>query len=184
MVSHSWLLDMVEMMGVTDNVRSLLEASMRNWKTELSADGKSLGVVNIKRRIFHEDSLSPLLFVTVMTPLSIIPNGETKGYKFGKAGSHFLFMDDLKLYASSQRELDSLVRMVEAYSRDIGMEFGIDKCKVFVVKDGKQVRSDGVELPSGEVMKDVDESGCKYLSVLQAENVKNREMKDKVRTEY
>ena len=53
MVSHSWLLDVVEMMGVADNVRSLLEASMRNWKTELSADGKSLGVVNINRGIFH-----------------------------------------------------------------------------------------------------------------------------------
>ena len=35
MVSHSWLLDVVEMMGVADNVRSLLEASMMNWKTEL-----------------------------------------------------------------------------------------------------------------------------------------------------
>ena len=64
------------------------------------------------------------------------------------------------------------------------MEFGVDKCKVFVVKDGKQIRYDGVELPSGEVMKDIDESGCKYLGVLQAENVKNREMKDKVRTEH
>ena len=31
----------------------------------------------------------------------------------------------------------------------------MDKCKVLVVNDGKQVRSDGVELPSGEVMKDV-----------------------------
>ena len=114
----------------------------------------------------------------VMAPLSMIPNGETKGYKFGNAGSHFLFMDDLKLYASSQRELDSLVRTVESYSGDIGMEFGIDKCKVFVVKDGKQVRSDGVELPSGEVTKDAYKNGCKYLGVLQSENVKNREMKD------
>ena len=59
MVSHSWLLDVVEMMGVADNVRSLLEASMRNWKTELSADGKSLDVVNIKRGIFHGDSYLP-----------------------------------------------------------------------------------------------------------------------------
>ena len=49
MVSHSWLLGVVEMKGVADNVRSLLEASTRNWKTELSANGKSLGVVNIKR---------------------------------------------------------------------------------------------------------------------------------------
>ena len=92
MVSQSWLLDVVEMMGVADNVRSLLEASMRNWKTELLADGKSLGVVNIKRGIFHGDSLSPLLFVMVMAPLSMTPNGETKGYKFGNTGSHFLFM--------------------------------------------------------------------------------------------
>ena len=147
---------------MADNVRSLLEASMRNWKKELLADGKSLGVVNIKKGIFQGDSLSPLLFVMVMAPLSMILNGETKGYKFGNAGklvNHLLFMDDLKLYASSQRELDSLVRTVESYSRDIGMEFGIDKCNVFVVKDGKQVRSDGVELPSGEVMKDVDENG-------------------------
>ena len=55
---------------------------------------------------------------------------------------------------------------------------------MLVVKDGKQVRSDGVELRSGEVMKDVDENGYKYLGVSQAENVKNREMKDKVRNEY
>ena len=48
----------------------------------------------------------------------------------------------------------------------------MDKCKILVVKDGKHVRSDGVELPSGEVMKDVDENGYKYLGVLQAENVK------------
>ena len=56
-----------------------------------------------------------------------------------------------------------MVRMVETYSSDIGMEFGMDKCKVLVVNDGKQVRSDGVELPSGEVTKGVDENGCKYL---------------------
>ena len=71
----------------------------------------------------------------VMAPLSMILNGETKGYKFGNARkpvNHLLFIDDLKLYASSQRELDSLARTVESYSRDIGMAFGIDKCKVFV----------------------------------------------------
>ena len=33
-------------------------------------------------------------------------------------------------------------------------------------------------------MKDVDENGYKYLGVLQADNLKNLEMKDKVRNEY
>ena len=33
-------------------------------------------------------------------------------------------------------------------------------------------------------MKDVAEEGCKYLGVVQNENVINRKMKDKVRNEY
>ena len=191
MVPHSWLLEVVEMMGVAENVRSLLGASMKEWKTELTADGKSLGVVDIKRGIFQGDSLSPLLFVMVMAPLSmILKEGEglrTKGYQLGDTGklvNHLLFMDDLKLYASSERDLDSLVMAVESFSRDIGMEFGMDKCAVLTMKGGKKVASEGVELPSGEVMKDVDEDGYKYLGVLQAEKVKNREMKEKVRNEY
>ena len=35
MVPHSWLLEVVEMMGVAENVRSLLEASMRNRSCQL-----------------------------------------------------------------------------------------------------------------------------------------------------
>ena len=112
---------------------------MREWKTGLTADGKSLGVVDIKRGIFQGDSFISLLFVMVMAPLSMILKGESKGYKLcntGKLVNHLLFMDDLRLYASSQRELDSLVKVVESYSRDIGMEFGMDKCAVLVMKDG------------------------------------------------
>ena len=63
MVPHSWLPEVVVMMGVADNVKSLLEASVRNLKTEPSADGKLLGVVNMKRGIFQGDSLSPLLLL-------------------------------------------------------------------------------------------------------------------------
>ena len=66
MESHSWLLNVVEMMGVADNVRSLLEAGMRNWKTELSADGKSLDVVNIKRGIVHGDLPCCLLWLWLL----------------------------------------------------------------------------------------------------------------------
>ena len=41
----------------------------------------------------------------------------------------------------------------------------------------------GVVLPSGDVMKDVDEDGCKYLGVLQNEAQMNREMKEKIEKE-
>jgi len=39
-------------------------------------------------------------------------------------------------------------------------------------------------LPSGEVMKEVKESGHKYLGVLEGAKIKNREMKEKVKKKY
>ena len=43
---------------------------------------------------------------------------------------------------------------------------GMEKCATMITVNGKHERSDGVELPSGEVMKDVSEEGYKYLGVL------------------
>ena len=70
MVPHSWLLEVVELLGVAENIGTLLRNSMVNWKTQLMGGGDVLGTVDIKRGIFHGDSLSPLLFVMVMIPLS------------------------------------------------------------------------------------------------------------------
>ena len=36
--------------------------------------------------------------------------------------NHLLFMDDLKLYAESEEETNTLVRTVYVFSNDIGME--------------------------------------------------------------
>ena len=46
-------------------------------------------------------------------------------------------MDNLKLYAKSEKRLGSLVQTVRIFSDDIGMEFGIDKCATLVLKGGK-----------------------------------------------
>ena len=63
-------------------------------------------------------------------------------YSFQKGKSklnHLLFMDNLKLYESSQNEIDSLVRTVEIVTKDIGMKFGIDKGGVLDMKRGREV---------------------------------------------
>ena len=160
---------------------------MGNWKTELTAGGEALVPVDIKRGIFEGDSLSPLLFVRNMIPLSMILKRDEsdKGIKLGNADrrvNHLLFMDDLKLYASDEDELESLVNVVDGYSRDIGMKFEMDKCALLMMERGKRVKG-GMELPSGEVMKEVDESGYKYFGVLQTEEVMDKEMKRKIKEE-
>ena len=101
------------MMGVAENVDGLIRGSMEKWNTVLTANREELGEVNIKRVIFQEDSLSPLLFVMIMIPLSILLREEDKrGYALGDSGKltkHLLFMDDLKLYAKGDDDLGALV---------------------------------------------------------------------------
>ena len=187
MVPHSWILEIVEMFGVAENVGGLLKSSMESWRTQLMGGGDVLGTVDIKRGIFQGDSLSPILFVMIMIPLSQQLNAANKGYQLKNTNrriNHLLFMDDLKLYASNDDQLQDLVGMVKSYSDDIKMEFGLSKCAVLSMVRGKRKPSDGLELPSGDMMKDVDEEGYKYLGVLQKDSLMSTEMKQKVKTEY
>ena len=147
MIPHSWILKCLEMFGAAGNIIALLEKSMNNWETELTASGRTLGTVNIKRGIFQGDSLSPLLFIVALIPLSMVLRQVKAGYDLGKRkGSlnHLLFMDDLKLFGKNEKQVDTLVNTVRIFSNDIGMEFGISKCAVLVMKRGKLRTCEGI----------------------------------------
>ena len=70
------------------------------------------------------------------------------------------------------------------FSEDIGMEFGLKKCGVVILKKGKLVKFDGIHLPNQEIMKEVDENGYTYLGILELDEIKEHEMKIKVTAEY
>ena len=65
----------------------------------------------MRRGIFQRDSFSPLLFVIVFIPLSITLNETDLRYAAirNQKFNNILFLDDLKLHAKSERELDSLI---------------------------------------------------------------------------
>ena len=50
---------------------------------------------------------------------------------------------------------------------NLGMEFGIKKCGVLVLKRGKIVSSEGVEMSDGEIIKEVEKNGYKYQGILE-----------------
>ena len=70
MVPHSWIKK--SMCGVTDNICHFLSNSMESWQTILISGNEELAWVNIQRKIFQGDTLSPLLFVVGLIPLSHI----------------------------------------------------------------------------------------------------------------
>ena len=119
------------------NIRNFLGRSMNQWKVSLSSNGEDLGEVFVRRGIIQGDSLSPLLFVLSMIPLSLILRKVKAAYEWGKKEykvNLLLFMDELKLYAKNEDQLNMLVRTVHMFSSDIGMEFGMKTCGDFDIK--------------------------------------------------
>ena len=115
MVPNSWIIECLDLFGVAENIKSLLVNSMEKWKVMLCSGNCELGEVEIKRGISQRDSLSLLVFVLALIPLSLILRKAKAVYEFSKSKekvNHLLFLDDLKLYSRSEKGLDSLVQFV------------------------------------------------------------------------
>ena len=92
-----------------------------------------------------------------------------------------MYIDDIKLFAKNEKEQETLIHTVRIYSRDIGMEFGIKMCAILVMKIGKRQLTDGMELPNQDKIKTLAENETyKYLGILEADTIKQVEMKDKI----
>ena len=59
------------------------------------------------------------------------------------------------MHAKSERELDSLTQTMRIFSDDVGMVFGLDKCAVLILKRGRMVQTEGIELPDRKCMREV-----------------------------
>ena len=185
MVPHSWILECMRLYGVSDSVTNFLKRSMSKWMVQLTSCGEILGTVNIRRGIFQGDSLSPLLFVICMIPLTEILRKVKMGYTLdGIKINHLFFMDDLKLFGKNDNEIDSLASTVNLISQDIGMQFGIKKCGLVHLKRGKLSKTAGIELVNGEKIKEVNDEGYKYLGILELDRLKEEEMKTTFQKEY
>ena len=68
-----------------------------------------------------------------------------------------MYMDDIKLFAKNEKELETLIHAVWIYSQDTGVEFGIEKCAILVMKSCKRHLTDRMELPSQDKIKTLGE---------------------------
>ena len=94
-------------------------------------------------------------------------------------------MDDIKLFAKNEKELETRIHAVRIFSQDIGMEFGIEKCAILLMKIGKRHLTDGMELPNQDKVRTLGErEAYKYLDILKAETIRQVEMKEKIQKEY
>ena len=107
MVPHLLIIECLDLFGVAEYIKSLLVKSMEMCKAMLCSGNSELGEVEIKRGIFQGNSLSPLVFVLALIPLSLILRKAKAAYEFSESKekiNHLLFMDDLKLCSRSEKD--------------------------------------------------------------------------------
>ena len=185
-VPHRWILDVLEIYGVSPTIVRFLAHSMTMWKVNMFLFHKSGEIriegVKILRGIFQGDSLSPLLFVLALNPLSLLLNRHACGYSLnGMHISHILYMDDLKAFASSFENLKKMAWLIERYTADIGMEMNLKKCKVINLLGGKYIKCGSVELQSGGVIEELNQDEMyKYLGVEELDGIRHDDMKEKI----
>ena len=52
--------------------------------------------------------------------------------------NHQTYMEDIKCFAKNVKELEKLIQVVRIYSQDIGIEFGIGKYSMLIMRSEKQ----------------------------------------------
>ena len=172
--------------GVHTSIIKFLEVAMNLWSTTLTVNGVPLGDVLIKRGIFQGDSLSPLLFVMCLAPLSAILENTQKGYRMLQVViNHLVYMDDIKLYGKTRQEIESLVYTTNIFFEDICMDIGTAKCNVVAVSRGRLVDTEVISLPSGDCIQQLEPGGAyRYLGIIEADSFKHQQMKAILSKEY
>ncbi|KAI5707600.1 hypothetical protein M8J77_005689 [Diaphorina citri] len=196
-VPHSWLIEVLKIYKVDEKVIEFLKMAMTSWSTHLSLklpnhNSNEKGKNNtqeirtermyLKNGIYQGDSLSSLWFCLALNPISNQLNTHPYGYKLDKTDdskiSHLFYMDDLKLYAQNENQLQSQLEIVSNVSNDIGMSFGLDKCNILNVKHGKIVQSNNVKLMNNVEMKELERNQTyKYLGLQQNLNINESDTK-------
>ena len=189
-VPHGWILKAMELYKFSPVIIKFLKHSMSLWKTRLflhhsngTLESKD---IPIKCGIFQGDSLSPLLFCLALTPLSAELHNTTYGYKINNAViDHLFYMDDLKLYAKDDSDLEGLLQTVKRFSDDIGMQFGLSKCAKATFKRGKLVSATNIHLDLNTTIRELEQNDTyKYLGIDEGDGIQHSLMKERLRKEY
>jgi hypothetical protein len=93
-------------------------------------------------------------------------------------------MDDIKLYAATNNQLQELLQLTQTFSRDIRMTFGVEKCKTFsIVKRKLELRNfTAEEEDTVTAMKEGDI--YRYLGHMQTKQIKHGQTKQQLGDTY
>ena len=174
---HEWLLYALKLAKTPEKLIVAIRELTKIWSTKLHLSGTKESIttktIRFHKGIFQGDSLSVILFILSVNPLSQLLK-QLKGYAADNKRTtnitHNFFIDDLKLFAGTLNNLKKLLDIVTTFSKDIDMQFGVDKCAYIQISGGKQVNNQAPLEMNDLVIQPVEE-GDTYRYLGQDENI-------------
>ena len=143
----------------------LLETNIVEWRTKR------------KTTRIHKKSQNE----TATIPVNRLIRKCTERYKLQKSKekiNHLMYIDDIKLFAKNEKELETIMQAMRIYIQHIRMEFGIEKCAMLILR-WRQM-TEGKELPNQEkIGRREEKETYKYFGWLEADNIKHPEKEKK-----
>ena len=170
---HEWLIKSLHLAKLPEDLIRAIEHLTSQWSTVLHLKGEEEVIVSdiiyFVKGIFQGDSLSVLLFILSVNPLSFLLHN-LQGYACGKYKNynvtHKFSVDDLKLYASSVNTAKKQLDLVTQFSEDTGMTFGDDKCTYQQIQNEKLLKcTNNLEINQLSVKPMKEGDTYKYLGI-------------------
>ncbi|XP_063891684.1 uncharacterized protein LOC135117143 [Helicoverpa armigera] len=193
-IPHTWLIQILHIYKINPKIIDFLHHIMARWKTTLhlhyNNDTITTRQISIRKGIYQGDSLSPLWFCLALNPLSNLLNNCQAGYPLKHTTtdeitiSHLIYMDDIKLYTKTEKEMKQLIDITTEFSTDINMQFGLDKCKTLHIIRGKVKPGDYTVNTSDTIAAMEPTDLYKYLGYKQLKGLDHTSIKNTLITEY
>uniref|UniRef100_A0A0N4Z8L5 Reverse transcriptase domain-containing protein n=1 Tax=Parastrongyloides trichosuri TaxID=131310 RepID=A0A0N4Z8L5_PARTI len=184
-VNHLSLRLIASKLNISEQMRKLMVSLYGNWSTRFCVGGVFSRIVNLNRGSPQGDCLSPTMFCIAMayisSKLNLLPtihnqHGSSNFEKFPKLKrmrNHIAYIDDLKVYASSESILQDLVKEVMRAGSVLSLELNLKKCSHVSSREGilETVDDENDEVENG-ILNNIpylmpDEDPYKYLGICQ-----------------
>ena len=147
-IPHSWLQQALKLAKVPGIIINAIKNLTKAWYSILTLSSEteilSTELIKFVKGIFQGDSLSVMLFVLCLNPISFLLN-KCKDSSFGTGrklqDTHNFFLDDLKLYSQDLNSTKKQLDIIATFSPDINMQFGEDKCGYLQIEKGKVMQN-------------------------------------------
>jgi hypothetical protein len=129
-----------------------------------------------------------ITFCIALIPLTNELNRSDCGYQVhgtGRKISRLLYMDDLKLQGRNESDLKNEIKIVQTISKDINMNFGLEKCVRICLERGRvQSKMHIGSTFENDIKKLNWRKAYKYLGIEKSLDIQHKNEKEKLKKEY